>query len=93
MTDAERAQHTPAKDDPIQWPDELKPDQRPKSTLAAKVRLAVMLVANFIAVMLIAYVISHSGWTLQRVAAGLLVAYTTVMVYLCWALTPGARRR
>lgn len=83
MSDAERAEHTHVKDDPQEWPGELKAEERPQTTLRQKVQFSAVIVLNWIFTSFIAYLIS-GNWIATKVGAFLLAAYTSYLLLMVW---------
>lgn len=79
MNDDERAEHTPLKDDPQEWPGELMAEERPQTTLRQKVRLGIALIVN--AVLMVTFFDARVEKTpLAWILETLLIAYTTFLL-------------
>lgn len=79
MSEDERAEFTHVKDDPQEWPGELKADERPQTTLRQKVKLGIALIVN--AILIVTFFVSRVektplNWFLETT----LVAYTTFLL-------------
>src|SRR3954467_837609 len=77
MSDDERAANTHVKDDPQEWPGELKAEERPQTTLVQKFRFATFIGLNWAFTIVVAYLIS-GNFIATKVGAFLLTAYTSI---------------